>query len=59
MADNDAKMELLKNTDILVDGRFEIAKQSLACKFRGSTNQRIIDVKQSLEEGNIVKLYED
>lgn len=59
MADNDAKMKLLKNTDILVDGRFEIAKKSLACKFRGSTNQRIIDVKKSLEEGNIVKLYED
>ena len=55
---NDEKMELLKNTDVLVDGRFEIAKKSLACKFRGSTNQRVIDVKKSLEEGGVVTIYD-
>lgn len=54
----DEKMELLKNTDILVDGRFEIDKKSLACKFRGSTNQRVIDVKRSLEEGGVVTIYD-
>ena len=55
---NDEKMELLKNTDVLVDGRFEIDKKSLACKFRGSTNQRVIDVKKSLEEGGVVTIYD-
>ena len=55
---NDEKMELLKNTDVLVDGRFEIDKKSLACKFRGSTNQRIIDVKKSLENGEVITIYD-
>ena len=53
------RKELLRNIDVLVDGRFEIKKKSLACKFRGSTNQRIIDVKKSLEKGSVVLHYED
>ena len=53
------KKNLLKNVDVLVDGRFENEKKSLACKFRGSTNQRIIDVPKSIEQGDIVLLYED
>ncbi len=53
-----AKKNLLVELDVLVDGRFEIAKKSLACKFRGSTNQRVIDVKKSLESGEVVKIYE-
>ncbi len=52
------KKTLLENVDVLVDGKFEIAKKSLNCKFRGSTNQRIIDVKKSLERGMVV-IYED
>lgn len=42
--------KLLSETDILVDGPFEIDKKSLLLKFRGSQNQRIIDVKKSLDE---------
>ena len=56
---DDDKKNLLKNVDVLVDGRFENEKKSLACKFRGSANQRIIDVPKSIEQGDIVLLYED
>jgi len=49
--------ELLSYTDILIDGKFEIEHKSLDLRFRGSTNQRAIDVQKSLEEGRIV-LYD-
>ena len=47
---------LIKSTDILVDGPFEMNKRNLGLKFRGSENQRIIDVKQTLETGKIIQL---
>lgn len=47
---------LLSLIDVLVDGRFVEAKKSLALLFRGSSNQRIIDVKRSLAEGKTVLL---
>lgn len=46
--------ELLYNTDILIDGKFEIEKRNLVLKFRGSENQRIIDVNKTRYEGQIV-----
>jgi len=49
--------ELLGETDILIDGRYEQDKRNLLIKFRGSENQRIIDVKRSLDEG-IVKILD-
>ena len=52
-----SRLDLLKNVDVLVDGKFMMDKKSLNCKFRGSTNQRLIDVKKSLEAGGVV-LYE-
>lgn len=48
---NSKVIDFLKQIDVLIDGRFELAKKSLNVKFRGSTNQRIIDVKKSLELG--------
>lgn len=47
--------ELLSYCDWLVDGPFVLSKRSLMLKFRGSTNQRILDVKKSLECGCAVE----
>lgn len=53
--DKDLK-ELISNVDVLVDGKFEINNKNKDLKFRGSSNQRIIDVKQSLEMGKCIVL---
>ncbi len=41
--------QLLNNIDVLIDGRFVLAKLNLSLSYRGSENQRIIDVKESLK----------
>lgn len=46
-------IELLRAVDFLVDGRFMIEKRDLSLAFRGSSNQRIIDVKRTLSTGHI------
>ncbi len=46
--------ELLQNIDILVDGEFIEEKKNISLRFRGSENQRVIDVKKSLETKSIV-----
>ena len=46
--------ELLTFADILIDGPFIMAKKSLDIKFRGSWNQRIIDVQASLFASEVV-----
>lgn len=52
--DSDDKLELLSMIDILVDGRFLKDKMDLTLQFRGSSNQRIIDVQKSLSDRQIV-----
>lgn len=47
-------MDFLKEIDVLIDGKFELAKKSYNCIFRGSSNQRIIDVKKSLKAKKVV-----
>ncbi len=43
------RMTLLRRCDVLVDGRFVREKRDLSLRFRGSSNQRILDVKKSLD----------
>lgn len=49
------KKEILDNCDVLVDGPYEEDKRNLTLKFRGSSNQRIIDLKKSTPK-NIILL---
>lgn len=51
---SDKNKEFLKYVDVLVDGKFIMAERSLNVDFRGSRNQRIIDVPASLEAGEVV-----
>jgi len=54
-------LEFLKEIDVLIDGKFELRNKSYKCLFRGSSNQRIINVKESLKNKKVVILdkYED
>ncbi len=50
--------EFLDKIDVLVDGRFKIEERDLNLLFRGSRNQRLIDVQKSLECDRVVLLNE-
>ena len=47
---------MLAQTDVLIDGRFVEEKKDLTLLFRGSTNQRVIDVPKTLASGNLILL---
>lgn len=51
---NPKHRELLDYVDVLVDGKFILEEKSYDIYFRGSKNQRIIDVKKSIDEGRVV-----
>lgn len=50
--------ELIPLFDVMVDGKFVAEKRNLSLKFRGSENQRVLNVKKSLEEGRGVWMEE-
>ena len=52
-------LDFLKKIDVLVDGRFIEAQKDLNLLFRGSANQRLIDVPKTLDNGEIVLFDED
>ena len=54
LSGSEDQKELLSSIDILIDGPFLMAEKSLEIAFRGSRNQRILDVKKSLAEGRAV-----
>ena len=54
---NSAIMDFLQNIDVLVDGPFIQSLHSYDLKFKGSSNQRVIDVQKSLKNNEIVLAY--
>ena len=46
--------ELLRQADVLIDGRYEQDKRDLTLRFRGSSNQRVIDMYRTRAEGRVV-----
>ncbi len=55
---NNALVELLNNIDVLVDGKFDLAKKSFEAPFRGSTNQRVLDCKESIKQQMPIEIEE-
>lgn len=59
MAEEDEDIRyILEHCRMLIDGRFQLENKTLALPFRGSTNQRLVDVQSSLEAGTVIE-FED
>lgn len=54
----DMRKQIIHNIDILVDGRYEENERDLSLAFRGSRNQRVIDVQESIKQGKVVLYME-
>ena len=52
---SEAQRQLLVSIDILIDGRFLLSEKSMEIPFRGSRNQRILDVPKSLEADKAIE----
>ena len=48
------RQHIIKNCDVLVDGQYIDSQRDMTLPYRGSNNQRLIDIKQSLQKGEIV-----
>lgn len=59
LQDTADKIELLELIDVLVDGRFDLSKRDLTLRFRGSSNQRIVDMNRTRANGGEMVLWLD
>ena len=53
---NEDRLSILSLVDVLIDGRFEIDKRNISLKYRGTSNQRVIDVLKSFEKKEVVEI---
>ena len=53
---NSIQKEITKYVDVIIDGKFEIDKKDLSLSLRGSSNQRVIDVKETLKQNKIIEI---
>lgn len=53
--ENEKKLAIIEQVDVIIDGQFQKDKRNIKLKYRGSENQRVIDVKESLEKDEIVE----
>lgn len=51
---NPSRMKVVSLCDVLVDGRYVESKRDLSLKYRGSSNQRVIDVQKSIRAGEVI-----
>lgn len=56
---NEKKAELIRCVDTLIDGPFQLKRRNLKLKYRGSENQRIINVQESLNKDKVIKMTFD
>lgn len=49
------ELPVMKHVDVLIDGKFEQDKKDLRLKWRGSSNQRVINVAESLKTGDVIE----
>lgn len=56
MNDKLGRMQAIRGIDILIDGPFNIKKKDLSLKYRGSSNQRIIDVQNTLQFNTLITI---
>ena len=56
IAGDRSMQDILKYVDCIIDGPFVESKKDLACPLRGSSNQRVIDVKKTLKRGSVVEM---
>ena len=58
-ARTDMLLPILQHVDVLVDGRFDCSKKNMKLRFRGSSNQRLLDVAKSIANGHAVLWKDD
>lgn len=53
---DELKKEILNFVDVIIDGKFELSNRNISLMYRGSCNQRVIDVKESIKKGKVVMI---